>query len=835
MISASRTIKARVFPALVLLLSIAGTALAQNPRGRGMGPGGANAPQGTIVGSVRDSSNGEALYRASVSIRRLSDSVLVTGAITERDGSFSISGIRPGRYFARIAFVGFVTRLIGNLEVAANGTVDLGKVMMVTNAALGAEVTVNAQRDFMTQAIDRTIYKTAELKVAAGGSISDLLRNIPQIDVDPDGNVSLRGSQNVVIQINGRPTMVTGTMLAEFLRGLPADAVERIEVIPNPSAKYDPDGMSGIINIVLKQNSELGLSGGVNGSVGTHDNYSIGGTINYGSGPWNVFANYGFNYNDRENTGSYSRVALVPDQVPVLEQASHEENRNPFNLLSTTIDYKINKEHTITLAATGSIRTQNETQFTNYDERDTNRVLTRRYDRSAAITGDGTNADVRLSHKWVIDPARQELSSEVRFSSDRRVENSAFTNRNLTLDGGSTADAPGLQNTVGTTRNRSLAFQTDYTMPLGAATRMEAGYKGDLEMMNDDFSSESFDYTGNLFQPDVGLNNTFDYRRTIHAVYSTLGQDFGHISAQAGLRAEQAYTTFDMTTTGQTYHNDYFSLFPSAFLMYKPNDDLQFKASVSRRINRPSPRALNPFTNVEDLHFRRTGNPYLKPEYTSAYEFATTLFADRTSVTLTAFYRHTTDVMRQYGYTDTTGVTYLTWANFATNSTYGGDLTATVRLGDWFNGFVFASAYQNVTDASNVDTTFSTNGLQWMLRANGNVTIVPGLDLQATYFLHPAANVEGAHIGTMQGMDVALQQKLFNDKGRIGLRLSDPFNTQKFTISRIDPTAHTEVERKWTSRILALTFSYTFGTPDRNQRQRQQQPGNNNPNMMDME
>jgi hypothetical protein len=231
------------------------TASAQAPRGgTGGGPGGAPGAGGTIAGTVVDSATGEPLRVATVAIFSAIDSTMITGALTERDGGFSIAGLRPGSYYARISFLGYALRFVEGISISrGEPNVTLGRIELSPDAVKGQEVSVTARRDFMTVEIDRTSYKAADMPVAAGGNATDVLRNIPAIEVDVDGNVSLRGNQNVVVLLNGRTLSMSGDALTSFLQNLPANSIDRIEVIPNPSAKYDPEGMSGIINIVLKE------------------------------------------------------------------------------------------------------------------------------------------------------------------------------------------------------------------------------------------------------------------------------------------------------------------------------------------------------------------------------------------------------------------------------------------------------------------------------------------------------------------------------------------------------------------------------------------------------
>jgi outer membrane receptor protein involved in Fe transport len=799
------------------------TALAQRPGG-----GSPGAAQGSVSGIVVDGATGTPLPVATVAIRSSRDSSLVTGTLAAKDGSFSASGLRPGRYYARISYVGYATRFIDIAITPGSPQVDLGKVELSTDASVKPDVVVSAQREFMTVAIDRTIYRTADMPVVAGGSATDVLRNVPQVDVDIDGNVSLRGSQNVVIQINGRPSMLSGQQLTNFLQGLPANSIERIEVIPNPSAKYDPDGMSGIINIVLKQETNRGLSGGINGSIGTRNNYNIGGNISYGQGPWNIYANYGFNLFSRQGAGTRSQQNLLVNPPNYLDQLSSDTNRWISHVLNGSVEYAFDQKNSLALNTMLNLRGGGSSGLSRYFQRNVNRDLTSRYNRSTDDDRDGLEMEYRLSYRWIPEATKHELSAELRYGVDNDDETGNYLQQDLNLNETPMNATPLHQQTKEKNDERGITLQVDYTRQLWEGARLEAGYKGESEKTSSSLSSESFDYTSGAFLPDTSVNNTFDYDKQIHAVYTNIGEEFGSFGAQAGLRLEQALTTFDLKTTSSSFDNDYFSIFPSAFISYRPIDAIQLKASYSKRINRPWTHALNPFISQSDPTFRQIGNPNLKPEYIHSFEFGITHTTDLTTVTLTPFFRRTVDVIRRYGTLDSNGVATATFRNFDRNDNYGADLIGSIRLGEKLSAFASFSAFQTVTDPGSSDQTDRAEGFVWTARANVSFQIIPGLDAQMSWFYRAPQPIEGGgRVGSFSSGDFALQQKLFDNRGRLGLRVSDPFNQMGFNIQRADSTGVFSFERKPQSRTLYLTFSYSFGSQERRAQRRpgtQQQP-----------
>lgn len=804
---------------IVGLFVVIGTSQAQ-PRG-GL-PGG-----GTLSGTIVDVQSGKGLSRASVAVRNASDSSLVTGAITEPNGSFSIVGVRPGRFYLRISYVGYMPKIVPDVRIApGSAEVDLGRIAIAIDTTKN-EVVVNAERGFMTNEIDRTVYMTRDILVSNGGSAIDVLKNIPSVEVDIDGKVSLRGNQNVVIMVNGRPTILSGQSLTSFLESLPAGAIERIEVIPNPSAKYDPDGMSGILNIILTQQGGRGLSGGVNASAGTPGSYSIGGNIGYGEGPWSILANYGLNINKRNGSGNRFQENRVFTPSTFLGQTSTEVNNSLGNVFSGSVDYSLDKSNTISFQTMLSQRGRRETGLNIYTNLDSLRAPLSRHDRSTLDTNSDWGMDHRLSYRWVKEAARNEITAELRYNGNWDEERGNYTERDVALDGTPENTLPKLQHTKQNDKNYSIAFQTDYLQPVGEGGRFEAGYKGELQTINSDLFSESFDNTSSSFLPDTNYNNIFSFDLTTHSAYVNFVQEWGNFGAQAGLRAEQATTKFDLKTTDSSYDNSYFSLFPSAFVTWKPIEDLQFKTSYSRRINRPRTHSLNPFGDLSDPLFRRVGNPYLKPEYIDAYEFSVTYYTPATVLTLTPYFRRTNDVIRHYSRVDSFGVTTLTNENFDKSDSWGGDLVGMLRLGSRFSATANFSAYRIITDGSNVETGLSNDSYGWNMRASTTVGLVEDmLDLQLSYNYRAPIDIEGGRIGAFESADAALQAKLLENRARVGLRISDLFDTMGFNIVRSDSRFTQEFQRRWDSRNVVLSFSYTFGTPEKsNQKRGGQRPG----------
>lgn len=780
------------------------------------GPGGAAAgmPQqqagGEIRGTVRDA-QGAALGGASIAVRRAADSVLVTGAVARADGSFRIEGLRPGTYYLRVSRLGYTTATVSRLTVTApNGVADAGVVRLAGSAVALQGVTATAERAAVVSAPDRTVVSTKDMPAVTGGNATDVLRNVPGVDVDGDGKVSLRGNQNVAIQINGRPAPLTGDALTNFIKQLPANLVDRIEVVPNPSAKYDPDGMGGILNIVLKQNTDLGTSGGFTAGAGTGNKYNASGNLGTQHGPLTLFGSYGFNREPRELEGYTLRTALVggaPESI--IEQLSAGQSTNTSHTVSANGELKLGRQNVLSSSfmlnhRSGDLENGNGVTWMNGSN-----TVTGDYDLLTLGRARGLTTDYTAAFKRTLQPMRNELSGQVHFNRSRDQFANTFTTTPgdvppAGLDGDSRTD----QGSV----TRQLDWQADVTRQLLTNTRLEAGYKGILRRLDNDYTVDSL-FAG-VPDPSKRLVNDFTYDENVQAGYGLLTQTVTpKFSLQGGLRVERATTTFRLANDAHEYPNNYTSLFPSAAATLQVGQKDQLRFSYSKRINRPNSFQLNPFPMMQDRNNVFVGNPNLKPEYTHAYEASFTHATSLGSLTVTPFYRHTVNAVRRYEAFGTDGVDTMTFANLATASSYGTDTNAQLRLGR-LTGFVGLSAYKLVTDASTLSGANDVSTFTWTARASLNLKLSPSTDVQWFQFYRPAMTTEQGRVGSMGMANVAVRQKL-SPKASLNLRVADPFETMRFSFTTNSPSFEQVQRRQFNARAVYLSFSYNFGHPPR--------------------
>ncbi len=657
------------------------------------------------------------------------------------------------------------------------------------------------------------------MPAAAGGSAVDALRNVPAVEVDIDGKVSLRGNENVVVQINGRPSPMRGEQLGAFLQQLPANMVDRVEVIPNPSAKFDPEGMAGIVNVVMKQNTDLGTSGGINVGGGTTGQVNLSGNLGYQGGPLTLYANYGFMRDNRSVTGTLFRENRFLTPTTFLEQ----DTRGDFSPLSHTLnasaDYRLGQRDVLSSNLVFSSRGSDRDNGAFYRELDATRGLTGRYTQLTEGSDDDLSLDATLAYRHTVRPRENEFSAELRFDRSADDDFTRFTRQTLLLDGAAADDRPLLETEGTDERNANWTLQADYTRPLGERVRLETGYKGTLRRLDNDFDAALFSYEQNAYLPDLDRSNEFAYDERVHAAYGVVSGTAGRFDLQGGLRVERASTQFDLTTTGETFDNSYSSLFPSALAAYNLDDTRQLKASYSRRVERPRSRQLNPFVRREDALNVSRGNPYLEPEYTDAFELGYQQSGELGTFQVTPFYRHTTDAVRRITTVDDQGVATSTFQNAATSESYGTDLNGSVRLGrlTGFGGFSF---FKQVTDATNVGSDLSSNAFGWSARTNATYRLTDDLDVQGFLMYRAPMRTEQGRISGRSMFNLALRQQLLDDRASLTLRVVDPFNTMKFYSLTEDDRLFQESERRMGARGVFLTFSWSFGQQPRVRQQR---------------
>jgi ferric enterobactin receptor len=766
-----------------------------------------------VRGTVVDAASATPVARASVAVRSKPEGVLVAGAIATADGAFRVQGLRAGTYTLRVTYLGFGPRLQDFTVSAGAPVADVGAVKLSRVAAVLEGVSVTEERAAMAIEPDRNAYRAKDVAPAAANA-SEVLDAVPSVQVDGDGKVSLRGNENVAVQINGRPSPLRGPQLASYLKGLPANIVERVEVIPNPSARYDPEGMAGIINIVLKQNVDLGVSAGLNIGVSKSDRYNASGNMGYQSGPLSVFGNLGIFADSRAVMGINDRERIDALRAPLSYTEQDIAGATGFDGQNLTLsaDYKLTPRDVLSNSLSMNHRASTDASSSAYTELNGARFELDRYDRLRGTDSKGLMFDYNVALKRTFEPRKHELSGEMRFNRSHDEDHTALWRQTPDVADPTTSRIEGQLDDVDALA-RQLTAQLDYTRTLAERRKLETGYKGVGRWLQRDYLLQKDALgTGDWVRSD--LSNAFDFDENVQAAYAVLSQGVAKFDLQAGLRAEYASRNFSLAEPATSYPYSYRSLFPSGVVMYNLSDATQMKASYSRRIRRPGTQELNPFPSFFDVQNVFLGNPNLSPEYTDAIELGLTRNLSRGTLQFSPFYRRTKDVIRIIINTadvvDGREVTSVSFSNLATSNSWGTDVNGSLRLGPKFNGFASFNVFKMITDGGSTSS-LGSNGVTWSSRVNGTTQVTPTLMFQASYFYRAPMKIERGEFAATQAANLSLRKKIDGDNSSVTLRVNDPFNTMKFRILAGDDNVVQLTERRFGARTLFITYQYNYG------------------------
>jgi ferric enterobactin receptor len=798
-----------------LLLSAApGVLLAQAPGGA---PGGQPpAARGEIRGVVTDEGS-QPVGHASVAVRSKRDSSLVTGAIANPDGSFRIQGLRSGAYFMRATMIGFAPRVVDvtitDAEPVVRTPITLARIAVALEG-----VAVTAERDAVSIEPDRNSYRAKDVAPAAANA-SDVLDAVPSVQVDHDGKVSLRGNENVAVQINGRPSPIRGAQLGAYLKTIPAKLLERVEVIPNPSAKYDPEGMAGIINIVLRQNAELGWSAGLNVGAANEDRYNVSGNVGYQRGRLTLFNSFGLNNDGRNVVGinDRERYNALEALVSVTEQAIDGETAFAGKNLTSSADLKLNARDVLSNSLTLNMRNFTDASTSSYSELDGARAPTDSYLRMRDSDNKGWMVDYNAAFKRTFEARKHEVSAELRATRNEEEDGTILWRESMA--GSSPVERENNTTDAGTTQFNA---QLDYTRTLAERTKIETGYKGTGRWLDRDYLVRK-DANGDGSWENSNLSNSFEFDEKVNAAYAVLSHGIGKFELQGGLRAEHA--TRDFSLSDASYPFNYSSLLPSGAAMYSLSDATQLKASYSRRIRRPGAQELNPFPQFFDVQNVFLGNPQLSPEYTDALELGVTRTGRYGSLQFSPFYRRTTNVIRVDIDTDAVidgrDVTAISFKNLATSNSYGTDLNGTLRLGPKFTGFASFNVFRMVTDGGS-ESALSSDAIAWSTRFNATTQLSSKTTLQGSYFYRAPMQIERGKFSAQQMANFSVRQKV-DERSALTLRLVDPFNTMGMKIRTGNDRLIQMTERKFGVRGVFLNYQFTYGQAPRIRQPRPQE------------
>lgn len=832
----------------------------------------ANAQQGVVRGRVTDARTGENIEYATVALLSPKDSTLKGGTVTESNGAFRLE-VPYGHYLLRITFVGYEPQYYKNAVTlsAEHPTVNLGKVAINPQATLMEAVEITAERSMVEYQLDKRVVNVDKNIVAGGGTASDVLEQVPSVAIDNDGNVTLRGSTNVKVLVNGRPSELLASDLSTLLEQIPASTVENVEVITNPSAKYDPEGMSGIINIKLKDRTAgaLGLNGVVNVNVGAPMPFMVPDSLaamnhlgrfiptamgnislNYTTEKYNLFLNADGGLRQRGNK-SESNIEYLAGGMPVSHNAIEQYGLNPNRMGSVKVggEYYFDDKNSLLLSYQLRGGTRKRNSYSYASDQLFNDSLD--YIQKATSDNNNRNHSFNLLYTRKFDRKDEELTFDATFST-RQVHGDGNQDQTY-ADLAANLDHFYQRLSLTENHHQALNLKLNWLRPLDSffgkeGWRLETGYEGRMDWPDQqaDYTRVSYTAAGLLDTIYDTLSSThFNYRQHVHAVYATLGGSLTELlSLQAGLRGEYAsiYGVDLYHPLTAAIDKPYWQLYPTVHMSYKINDLQSAQVSYSRRVHRPHFWDLNPYIDIREDNQMSFGNPNLDPEYTNAFEISYNLGVKKINIFTSLYYRQTNNMITHYGFTwcadsvaryawwepynpEYDGYRASTRLNLSTGYNYGMEFIFDWQIFQWWKINVSLNLYQShITgtellhnqssssfQASGKFSSFMTLPHDWTIQFSGQYW-APWLDLQT-------------QMDPSYWVDLAVKKDVFNKRGTINLRVSDVFCTGGWGHTTYSQTFNRVVKAKRLSPVVTLGFSWKINNGLKQRPQQMEEEG----------
>lgn len=767
---------------------------------------------GKISGIILDKDNSQPLQGAVVIVTAPKDSLRINGAETDTRGAFTIP-VPFGTYKVTVNYTGYGDALVTGVSVTKNNPEAVLDTIKIKQGTTTEEIDVTADKNVIQITPEKKVFNVEKSIVTSSGSAIDVLRNVPSVSVDNDGNVSLKGSQNVRVLIDGKPVY---SSVSSVLEGIPASSVESIEMITNPSAKYEAEGESGIINIVLKKNADFGYNGSLILSTGTKDKYNASVNFNAKNKNLNVYGNYSFQSLRYGFAGTSLRTDNLNGTLSSLDQPSTAIQKNVSNLGKFGIDYRLADKQTLSFSSVLSHRTESRDGNAINSFYDNNGGLSARSLTNSGTSEHGYNFNANLDYVAKFKVPDRQLSIDASFARSTEETPISLDNQYL-ISGYNPANIQNLQTYTDQNEKRNVYnLQADYTHPFKKSTKtdskIETGFKSTYKVYDNDFHSSHFDTLSHAWVNDNSLTNLFKYGEFINAVYLIYSGRIKDFEYQAGVRSELTNITADLLDPTQNFKRHYIDFFPSASIAQKLGKTNEIELSYSRRVNRPRPGWLNPFGENTDPYNLRNGNPDLKPEYIDSYELSYLKYIKSSVLTSSVYFKQTHGLISRLKTSLDSLTTLTTFVNLTSAYSYGVELIASIQGPKWLSLTGSFNYYNIVINGDNVQTDLSTSGHAWYTKFLASINMWAGFDLQMAYNYQSRRPVIDGYIEPVQNFDISLRKEFKKANLDLSLRVSDVFNTQENRQFQTGTGYVQNITNKRDSRFVYLTATYRFGT-----------------------
>lgn len=751
-----------------------------------------------ITGTILESGSQQPVEFATVMIGDKTTRQPLTGATTAADGTFSVS-TNTQDFYVEISFIGFATKTLNEFTVV-EGKAELGDIVLSNDSQMLDEVTVRAEKSQTEFKLDKRVFNVGKDLSTTGASALEVLNNVPSVNVSIEGEISLRGSQGVQILINGKPSVLAADG-GNALGTITADMIQQIEVITNPSAKYDAEGTSGIINIVIKKEERKGMNGSVSLNTGAPHNHSFGLSLNRRTEKFNLFTQLGAGYREMPNESENINRDL-DNNTTVLSNGTEYRNETFYNFILGT-DYHIDDYNVLTLSGNFAYEVEDQPSETNFSLLDASGAEVSEWKRTEETKATNPKWQYELQYKRDFkDDKDHTLLFSALGNFFGKDQSSEFFDSTV-----SGSDADGTQRTRTDFQEAENTFKLDYTKPFSEKLTLETGAQYVINDVSNDYEVNNL-IDGEWIN-DPRQTNVFEYAQNVMAVYGTGAFEGDKWGVKLGLRVENTDLNTLLANTNESNDQNYTNFFPSAHTSYKLSEGISLQAGYSRRIFRPRLWDLNPFFNIRNNFSIRTGNPDLQPEFTDSYELASIFILGKTSLNFTVYHRYTTDVVERIS-TFENNVNTTKPLNVGTNGATGLELNGKYTPNNWltFTGDVNYNYFNRQGELE--ATSFDFNADQWSSKLTTKIKLPAGIDFEVTGQYQSAEQSVQSRQSDQLFADLGLRKKILNGKGVLNISVRDVF-ASRIGESITDQSGFYLYSRRQRGRFVTLGFSYGFG------------------------
>ncbi|WP_121666655.1 TonB-dependent receptor domain-containing protein [Mesonia aquimarina] len=781
----------------------------------------------TVKGSVVDKDAGIPLEYATITFKDTAGNYDDQGGVTDFDGNFNVE-VKEGTYNILVEYISFEPKTFKNKTV--NSNTNLGKISLGISADNLNEVVVTAETTQVDVRLDKKIYNIGKDLTTQGATVSDALSNVPSVTVDIEGGISLRGNENVRILINGKPSAMAGFGDTNVFQQLPADAIERVEVITSPSARYDAEGSAGILNIILKKEKTLGFNGSVSANLGFPANSQISTNLNLRTDNYNIFTTIGNYYrkspgnaffDNDYNTGNFDRI---------IEDREYDRNYTGFNA-NVGMEYFLNDQSSITASIFTRFGDDKDVTSNNTSRFNNNSLDSRTFREQIEKEKDESyQASVNYINRF--NDEGHELTADVQYSYDNEDKPTSIE-ENLTFPSSSLIAR---ENIFEIETQNEFLIQADYVLPMGEA-QFEAGYRGNFEEEITDYTLDTLDISTGNFNTDLTLSNKFTYTENVNAFYSQYGNKLGDFSFLLGLRLEHTQLKGEVETLlpensledilgvdfDTNFNKNYLGLFPTVNLIYELQEDENITLGYNRRINRPRGWYINPFPSRSSRTNVFQGNPDLDPAFSNQFDLGYLRKWEKLTLTGSVYYqRETGSFERVQLDPDDSNVTAdgipivrTIPINLATEERFGGEIGTIYNPADWLRLNASFNFFRSVTEGEFQDVDYGNENTSWFGRFSGKVTLPGQIDWQTnTFYRGPRQSAQTETEGIFS-MNLAFSKEVIPDNLTASFNISDVFNSRKRNSLTVTDNVTTDSEFQWRERQFTVSLIYRFNQPNK--------------------